>query len=101
MQLLEGVVVEALVAQVEDQVGAQLGQVPLQRAVIVEVAELVVRQLGQRVLELADGVEILGVEGAVALDLVGQAVVAHQDRHVERLQLALLAAHWQVRGVGG
>ena len=100
MQLLEGVVVEPLVAQVEDQVGAQLGQVALQRAVIVEIAELVVRQLGQRVLELADGVEILGIEGAVALDLVGQAVVAHQNRDVERLQLALLA-HRQVRGVGG
>ena len=75
-------------------------EVALQRAVVVEEAELVARQLRQRVLELADGLEVLGIEGAVALDLVGQAVVAHQHRHVERLQLALALAHRQVRSVG-
>ena len=100
MQLLEGVVVEALVAQVEDQVGAQVGQVALQRAVVVEEAELVVRQLRQRVLELADGVEVLRIEGAAALDLVGQAMVAHQHGDVERLQLAPALAHRQMRRVG-
>ena len=100
MQLLEGIVVPALVAQIEHQVGAQLGQVALQRGVVVEVAELVVRQLGQRVLELADGLEVLRVEGAAALDLVGQAVVAHQHGDVERLQLALPLRTGRLRGVG-
>ena len=42
---------------------------------------------------------VFGIEGAAALDLVGQAVVAHQHGDVERLQLALLA-HRQVGRVG-
>ncbi len=99
MQLLEGVVVPPLVAQIEDQVRTQVAEVALERAVIVQEAELEVRQFGQCVLELAHRVEVLGVEHAAELDLVGEAVVAHEHRDVERLQLALLA-HRQMWRIG-
>ena len=68
VQLLEGIVVEAFVAKIEDEVGPQLGNIALERGVIVEIAELVGRQLGQRILEAPDGVIVLGIEGAAALD---------------------------------
>ena len=77
VQLLEGIVVEALVAQIKDEVGAQLRQVALERRVVVEVAELVVGQLGERVLQAADGLHVLRVERAAALHRVGQARIAH------------------------
>ncbi len=100
MQLLEGVVVPPFVAKVEDQIGPELGEIALQGTVVVEVAELVARHLRQRILELAHGFEVFRIEGASALDLIGQTVVTHDDSDVERLQPPAMLAH-QLRGVGG
>ena len=36
MQFLEGVVVEALIAQIEDKIGAQIGEIAFQGRVVVE-----------------------------------------------------------------
>src|SRR5262249_15462264 len=100
VELLEGVVVPALVAKVKHQVGAQFRQVALQGAVVVEVAELVARHLRQRILELAHGIEVFRVEGAAAFDLIRQAVVAHHHGDVEGLQPAAVLAHemWRIGG---
>ncbi len=88
MQLLERVVVEALVAEVEHEIGPEIGEIPVEGRVVVEVAELVGGQLEKRILQAPDRLHVLGIERAAALHRIGQPRVAHQHGHVDLLQLA-------------
>ena len=99
VQLLERVVVEALVTEVQDEIRLQLREIALQRGVVVQETEPVGRQLRQRILEFADGVEVFRIERAVPLHSVRQARVAHQNGDVELLQLAADLADRQLRRI--
>ena len=92
VQLLEGIVVEALVAQVEDEIGAQPGKIQLQRRMVVQIAELVAGELRERGFQAPDIFQVLGIESAVSLDGVRQIRVAQDDSDIDLPGLALWLA---------
>jgi len=79
VQLAEGVVVVAFVAQVEDELRAVVAQVGEQRGVVVEIAEAVAGELAQARLQPVHRLDVLRVVVPVALHRVGEARVAHDD----------------------
>ena len=76
VQLHQRLIVEALVAEIDDEGRTLVTQIGEQRGVVVEIADLETRDLGKRRLQTIDGGEVIGVEGAFELHAVRQPRIA-------------------------
>ena len=84
----EGVVVEALVAEVQNKMRAVGPQLGVKRGVIVEKTKAIIGQLVQCRLEPLDRLDILFVPASVALDRVGKARIAENHGDVGKQRRA-------------
>ncbi len=83
MQFPGRLVVQAFIAQVQYEVcTCRVGPQFIDYSVmIIDIRKAVVANLSERSLELPDRVVVVGVEHAAGFDLVGLAMVAHQNGH--------------------